>query len=128
MLSPLSKIERVIPILNVKDISVSKAFYISILGFNEEPWGSGHFTSVERDNMNIYLARSSVVKPSALIWIGFDGDIFALYEMLKEKRVTILQPPTNFSWALQMDVEDPDGHVLRLGTEPDSNQPFADQE
>ena len=25
--------------------------------------------------------------------------------------------PTNFSWALEMHVEDPDGNVLRLGSE-----------
>src|SRR5687768_17028897 len=100
MSSPLSKIERVIPILNVKDISVSKAFYINILGFNEEPWGNDHFTSMERDNTNIYLARASDMKTGALVWVGFDGDIFVLYEMLKAKGVTILQPPTNYSWAL----------------------------
>jgi hypothetical protein len=29
-------------------------------------------------------------------------------------------PPTNFPWALEMHVEDPDGNVLRLGSEPKS--------
>ena len=27
-------------------------------------------------------------------------------------------PPTNFSWALEIQVEDPDGNVLRFGSEP----------
>jgi hypothetical protein len=29
--------------------------------------------------------------------------------------------------ALEMHVEDPDGHVLRFGTDPDYNKPFLDQ-
>ncbi len=32
--------------------------------------------------------------------------------------VGIRLPPTNYSWALEMQVEDPDGNVLRLGSEP----------
>jgi hypothetical protein len=27
-------------------------------------------------------------------------------------------PPTNFPWALEMQVKDPDGNVLRIGSEP----------
>jgi hypothetical protein len=26
--------------------------------------------------------------------------------------------PTNYSWAVEMQIEDPDGNVLRLGSEP----------
>ena len=75
--------------------------------------------------MNIYLARSSEVNPAATIWLGFDGDIFALYEMLKIKTGYYLSATDNYSWALQMDL---DGHIIRLRTEPDSNQPFADEQ
>jgi hypothetical protein len=31
---------------------------------------------------------------------------------------SILQPPENFPWALEMKVGDPDGHVLRFGSDP----------
>ena len=29
--------------------------------------------------------------------------------------------PTNFEWALEMQVADPDGNVLRIGSEPDGD-------
>jgi len=51
-----------------------------------------------------------------------------LYNELKANGVTIRQPPVNYSWALEMHIEDPDGHVIRFGTDPDYNKPFVDQE
>jgi hypothetical protein len=33
--------------------------------------------------------------------------------------------PANFPWALEMHVADPDGHVLRFGSEPILGRPFA---
>jgi hypothetical protein len=35
-------------------------------------------------------------------------------------------PPTNFSWAYEFRIADPDGHVLRFGSDPLRDQPFAD--
>ena len=32
--------------------------------------------------------------------------------------VAILHPPENYPWACEMKVGDPDGHVLRFGSEP----------
>ena len=57
------------------------------------------------------------------VWIGFDGDIFKLHDELKERGVTIRQPPVSHSWAMEMHIEDPDGHVLRFGTDPNYNEP-----
>jgi len=36
---------------------------------------------------------------------------------LKACGVPIRMPPTNFSWAVEMQIEDPDRNVLRLGSE-----------
>jgi predicted enzyme related to lactoylglutathione lyase len=38
---------------------------------------------------------------------------------LKARGVKILLEPTNFPWALEFQVEDPDGNVLRFGSEPE---------
>ena len=38
----------------------------------------------------------------------------------------VRQGPTNYSWAYEMRIEDPDGHVLRFGSEPKPDHPFAD--
>jgi catechol 2,3-dioxygenase-like lactoylglutathione lyase family enzyme len=120
-------LENIQPILSVKDMNASRAFYIGILGFKEEDWGTDSFTSIHRDRSAIYLCQGAQGNPGMWIWIGFDGDILKLYEQLKARGVTIRQPPRNFSWALEMHVEDPDGHVLRFGTDPNFDEPFLDQ-
>ncbi len=116
-------IENIQPILSVKDIAVSREFYVNKLGFEEAEWGDNNFTSISRDNCSIYLCRGEQGNPGTWIWVGFDGDIFSLYNELREKGVTIRQPPVNHSWALEMQIEDPDGHVLRFGTDP-VGEPF----
>ena len=45
-------------------------------------------------------------------------DVEVIYRDLKARGVPIRMPPTNYSWALEMQIEDPDGNVLRLGSEP----------
>jgi predicted lactoylglutathione lyase len=122
------RIECINPILNVKDLSVSREYYVSILGFKETDWGRDNmFTSMERDKAGIYLCQNGQGNSGTWIWIGFDGDMTLLYEELKAKGAIIRQPPTNYSWALEMHVEDPDGHVLRFGTEPNEGAPYLDK-
>lgn len=121
------RIENIAPILNVKDMSRSLSFYVGILGFRNAEWGDDNFTSVNRDNTGLYLCRGGQGLPGTWVWIGFDGDIFSLHESLTSKGVTIKLPPTNFSWAYEMQVEDPDGHILRFGTDPSDKEPFADR-
>ena len=121
------RIENICPILCVKDMKRSRAFYVDILGFTEVEWGNDSFTSVGRDKSGIYLCKDGQGHPGTWIWIGFDGNMDAFYNQLKEKGVTVRQPPTNYSWALEMHVEDPDGHVLRFGTDPIADEPFLDK-
>jgi catechol 2,3-dioxygenase-like lactoylglutathione lyase family enzyme len=123
----LFRMERIEPILRVKDMAASRAFYIDILGFKEEDWGDDNFTLIHHEDKGaIYLCKNGQGNPGTWIWLGFDGDIFFLYNELKERGVVIRQPPVNYSYALEMQVEDPDGHVLRFGTDPNPEQPFAD--
>jgi catechol 2,3-dioxygenase-like lactoylglutathione lyase family enzyme len=121
------RIENITPILNVSDMNQSLAFYIDILGFKKADWGDDNFTSINRDNTGLYLCKGGQGASGTWVWIGFDGDIFALYQTLQSKGVAIKLPPTNFSWAYEMQVEDPDGHILRLGTDPNDKEPFADR-
>ncbi len=123
---PTFRIENIAPILSVKNMAASRKFYVDILGFQEATWGNDNFTSIRRDKTGLYLCKDGQGNPGTWVWIGFDGDIFAVYDELKAKGVTIRLPPANYSWALEMHIEDPDGHVLRLGTEPNENEPFLD--
>jgi catechol 2,3-dioxygenase-like lactoylglutathione lyase family enzyme len=121
------RIENVTPILNVSDMNTSLAFYVNILGFKKADWGDDNFTSINRDKTGLYLCKGGQGVSGTWIWIGFDGDIFLLHERLKSKGVKIKLPPTNFSWAYEMQVEDPDGHILRFGTGSNVKEPFAER-
>lgn len=121
------RIENICPILYVNDMAKSLAFYVDILGFKKAEWGDDNFTSINKDNAGLYLCKGGQGLPGTWVWIGFDGDLIALHKELVSNGVTIKLPPTNFSWAHEMHVQDPDGHVLRLGTEPNEKEPFADR-
>ncbi len=120
------RLENITVILSVKDIAVSRTFYTDTLGFKEASWGNNEFTAFQKDGKGMYLCKGGQGQPGTWVWMGFDGDIFKLYNELKSRGVVIKLPPTNFSWALEMQIEDPDGHVLRFGTSPDEKKPFED--
>ncbi|MBP0002536.1 MAG: bleomycin resistance family protein [Cyanobacteria bacterium SBC] len=107
------------PILNVKDIANSISYYVSVLGFKKDwDWGDPPtFASVSRDDIGIFLCQGS--QGQSGMWISiFVDDVDALYEEYKTKGAVIRQAPTNFPWGMrEMNIEDPDGHRLRIGSE-----------
>ena len=105
------------PILSVADLARSLKYYVEVLGFSNADWGGDDFTCVTRGNAAIYLSEGDQGHPGTWVWIGV-GDVSLLYEEYKARGVTILQPPESFPWALEMKVGDPDGHVLRFGSDP----------
>jgi predicted enzyme related to lactoylglutathione lyase len=104
-------------------MSVSVRYYADVLGFKNADWGNDDFTSVNRDHAGIYLCRGGQGQPGTWVWIGVE-DVDALYEEYKAKGAKFRHPPENYPWALEMKVEDPDGHVLRFGSEPREDEPF----
>ena len=109
--------ENVVPILRVEDMVAALHFYVDLLGFTKAPWGNDDFTQVSRDSSCIYLARGDQGQGHAWAWVGV-SDVEPLYQYCLAKGITIRLPPTNFSWALEMRIEDPDGNVLRMGSDP----------
>jgi len=83
--NPDIHIENIQPILSVKDMNISRAFYVEILGFKEADWGDDNFTSISRDDCGVYLCKGEQGNPGTWIWVGFDGDIFS-YTMNSGKR------------------------------------------
>ena len=69
-----------------------------------------------RDGRGIYLCRGGQGNVGAWIWVGV-GDVRALYSAYKERGAIIRQEPTNRHWALEMQIQDPDGNVLRFGSD-----------
>lgn len=116
--------EGVTPILRVRDIPSSIEYYIRVLGFGLD-WQSPYFASVSRGKCHIFLSRGDQGHSGGWVWIGVE-DTDALLEEYRRTGAKIRHPPTNYSWAYEMQVEDIDGNVLRLGSEPKENQPFGE--
>jgi uncharacterized glyoxalase superfamily protein PhnB len=114
---PTVRFENSQPILRVENINASLRFYVDKLGFENASWGSDDFTSVNRDHAGIYLCRGDQGRGGAWIWIGVE-DAQKLHDELKARGVAIRMPLTNHPWALEFQVEDPDGNVIRFGSEP----------
>jgi catechol 2,3-dioxygenase-like lactoylglutathione lyase family enzyme len=104
------------PILRVESMDASLRFYVDLLGFTAVSWGTEEFTSISRDRAAIYLCQGGQGRGGAWIWIGAE-DVQELHKELTAKGVSIRLPPTNYPWALEMHVEDPDGNVIRFGSD-----------
>lgn len=105
------------PILRVENMEAALRFYVGALGFSNASWGTAEFTSVNRDRAGIYLSRGGRGRGGAWVWLGVD-DVEIIHQDLQRRGVPIRMAPTNYPWALEMQVEDPDGNVLRIGSEP----------
>jgi predicted enzyme related to lactoylglutathione lyase len=110
-------------ILRVSNMSISVRYYVDVLGFTNAEWGTDDFTLLNRDKAFIYLCRGSQGQAGTWVWVGVKvAD--ALFSEYKASGARITQPPRNYPWAYEFHVEDPDGHVLRFGCEPKSDQPY----
>jgi uncharacterized glyoxalase superfamily protein PhnB len=116
--------EGVTPILRVRDILSSIEYYVRTLGFKVD-WQSPYFASVSRGKCHIFLSQGDQGHSGGWVWIGVE-DCDALFEEYRHTGAKIRHPPTNYSWAYEMQVEDIDGNVLRLGSEPKPNEPFGE--
>ena len=105
------------PILRVMSMARSLKYYVDVLGFTNADWGSDDFTCVSRDNASIYLCEGDQGQPGTWVWVGVE-DVEALHEEYKAAGANILHAPENYPWALEMKLADPDGHVLRFGSDP----------
>jgi len=117
MRDPGVHFECIEPILRVENMQASLRFYVDVLGFKQASWGTDDFSHVSRDGRGIYLSRASQGQGRAWVWIGVE-DVEKLHEAYKALGAKIILPPTNYPWALEMQIEDPDGNVLRLGSDP----------
>ena len=113
------------PVLPVGGLAASIDHYVRVLGFTLD-WEDGTgFASVSRGECSLFLCEREQGHPGTWVWIGVD-DVEALAEEYRGAGARIRHPPTNYPWALEMQVEDPDGNVLRLGSEPKEGEPTGE--
>ena len=115
----MGEFESVTPILNVKNFAAAMDYYVTKLGFEKKwDWGDPpEFGCVGRGEVSIFLCEGGQGQPGTWMYIGMD-DVDALYEEYKKSGAIIRQPPTNYPWgSREMNVEDLDGHRLRMASE-----------
>ncbi|MDX2191839.1 MAG: glyoxalase superfamily protein [Gemmatimonadales bacterium] len=104
------------PILRVADVRAALRYYIGALGFALD-WDAGDMVSVGRGDCHLMLVQGDQGRPGSWVWIGV-GDADALHDELLARGAFIRHPPQDYYWAREMQVADPDGNVLRCGSEP----------
>jgi catechol 2,3-dioxygenase-like lactoylglutathione lyase family enzyme len=112
-----------VPILRVEDLRESLQYYTNVLGFHLD-WVHVEIASVTRDDCTVFLCEGDQTNGRTWIWIGVP-DVEELERELRAKGAHIRQPPTNFDWALEMQVMDLDGNILRIGSEPQPGKAFG---
>ena len=109
-------VECIIPILRVAQLERSVRYYVDVLGFKVD-WEGEAMASVSRDGHAIMLSEGDQGNAGTWVWIGVE-DIEPLFNDFSSKNVNFREKPTNYSWAYEMKIVDPDGHVLRFGSDP----------
>jgi predicted enzyme related to lactoylglutathione lyase len=110
------------PILRVGDLKASVDYYANVLGFKVD--FHDLVASVSRGRCAIFLVEGDQGNPGTWVWVGVD-DVDLIHAEYVKSGAKIRQPPTNFPWGCEMQVEDLDGNVLRLGSESMLNRPFG---
>lgn len=115
----VNRFESATPIFNVRNVPASIGYYVDKLGFTLEwDWGDPPgFACVARDQVRIFLCQNGQGAPGT--WLSvFVQDVDVLYEDYKRRGAIIRQRPTNFPWGVrEMNVQDLDGHRLRMGSD-----------
>lgn len=123
--TPPARVGGAVPILRVRSVQASIDHYVAALGFHVDWHDPGIMASVSRGGASLMLCEGDQGHAGTWVWLGVD-DAAALHEEYVMAGATIRHAPTNYPWAYEMQVEDPDGHVLRFGSEPLREQPFGE--
>lgn len=113
----------VIPVLRVADVRASEEYYVQKLGFQVDFRTPG-FISVTRGGTRLFLCEGDQGHAGAWVWISVP-DVEKVHAEFVASGATIRNPPTNYQWALEMQVVDLDGNVLRIGSDPKAQEPIG---
>ncbi|MGD0190512.1 MAG: glyoxalase superfamily protein [Rhizomicrobium sp.] len=120
-------LKSIVPILFVRDVSASAAFFQEKLGFEIDfLYGAPPFYgSVSRDNVRLHLrfvgrpnfAELAAREESLILATAEVFDVQALFDEFRERGAEFGQPPTRQPWGgTDFHVRDPDGNVISFVT------------
>lgn len=116
-------IENIRPILRVEDLDASIAYYTEKLGFRLN-WQESGMAGVGRDGCEVMLCHGLQGNPGTWVWVGVE-DAGAYFQEVNARGVSVRLPLTNYPYAYEFNLLDPDGHVLRFGSEPRQDIPYV---
>jgi hypothetical protein len=97
---------------------------VDALGF-ELQWQAGEgFAGVKRGDCSIMLTNDNQSQARMWIWIGVE-DVRELHREFEKSGAKVRNPPNNFEWAVEMQIEDLDGNVVRIGSDPEKDKPLG---
>lgn len=112
------------PVFFVKDVDASVAYYVDALGFALRWRYNSGFACVAQGKCSIFLTDDNQSQSRMWIWVGVPN-VRALHAQYLSSGAKVRNPPNNFNWAIEMQVEDLDGNVLRIGSDPEKDQPLG---
>ena len=123
--APAIDVGRTTPILRVADLDASLAYYADALGFVARFRVDG-FAQVERGRAVLMLCEGDQGHAGTWAYVGV-SDADALHSELRARGARVRHAPTNYPWgARELHVTDPDGHVLRFGSESVPGEPVGE--
>lgn len=111
------------PIFRVADVDASLAYYVEKLGFTLE-WTAGDVRCVRAGAFSLFLVEGDQGHAGAWAWMGV-RDARALHAHYAASGALVRHAPTPYPWALEMQVEDLDGNVIRMGSAPEPGAPVG---
>ncbi len=125
MSEEIAKLAHATPILRVTHIAASYEYYTKALGFKID-WQFGGFGSVSRDKCTLMLCEGGQGHTGTWIWIAAE-DVDNLFAEWSRSGANIRQGPTNYPWgSREIQVLDPDGHVLRFASDATEGEPMGE--
>lgn len=121
---PVARMGAITPILKVTDLDASLAYWVDVLGF-AIGWRDDGIVGLRRGDAPVLLSRDGQGHVGTWLWIAV-SDADALHDELRAKGARIRVPPTNYPWgSRELHVFDPDGHVLRFGSDLRKGEPMG---
>lgn len=121
---PPARLDTAVPILRIRSLDESIAHYIGVLGFKLDWKDEACIACVSRDQCRLMLCEGDQGHAGGWVWIG-TGDVRRLHAELVARGARIRQQPTNHPWACELQVEDPDGNVIRFGSPSIAGEAFG---
>jgi catechol 2,3-dioxygenase-like lactoylglutathione lyase family enzyme len=118
----MARLVQIASVLEVKDVIASEAFYREKLGFGPGSFAGDPpcFCIVRRDAVSIFLDQSRDPRPAPLnqYWAAYlyVDDVDAFAAELTARGVAIVHGPVDQPYGCrEIDIRDPDGHIIGIG-------------